>query len=98
MPPILRVGGYLHGTNLLGRQLRVLKENHKLATKRQLGADEQSAVHQLNPNKFANYFSWSCLVKLLENPKRDPDAEILLRPVDVKPVEAQQIETRRLDR
>ncbi len=26
------------------------------------------------------------LIKLLEHPKRDPDAEILLRPVDVKPV------------
>ena len=38
------------------------------------------------------------LVKLLEYPKRNPDSEILLRPVDVKPIEAQQIETRRVDR
>ena len=37
------------------------------------------------------------LVKLLENPKRDPDAEILLRPVDTKPIETQN-ETRRLNR
>ncbi|GEM_PF-2629030 len=36
------------------------------------------------------------LIKLLEPPKRNPDAEILLRAVDVKP-EAQP-ETRRLDR
>lgn len=36
------------------------------------------------------------IVKLMEPPKRNPDAEILLRAVDVKP--EVQPETRRLDR